>query len=98
MAKNTSSKIKELKGIKPDSITEKDLNRLREVVGAVNENKLSIGNLEVQKHSLVHQSAAINERLQLLQEEFIKEYKTLDIDINTGAIKYNEDDEANKKD
>ena len=90
--------IKELKGVRPEVIKEEELTRLREVVGAINENKMGIGTLEVQKHNLVHQLATINERLVSMQDELMKEYGTLDIDINTGEIKYNENDEANKKD
>lgn len=98
MAKNTSKMIKELKGVKPEVIKKEELTRLREIVGAINENKMGIGTLEAQKHSLIHQLAAINERLTAMQDELMKEYGTLDIDINTGEIKYNENDEANKKD
>ena len=90
--------IKELKGVRPEVIKEEELTRLREVVGAINDNKMGIGTLEVQKHNLVHQLATINERLVSMQDELMKEYGTLDIDINTGEIKYNENDEANKKD
>ena len=58
--KGTNAKIKELKGIKPEKITD--------------------------------------EQLKKVQEQFEKEYGTLDININDGTINYEEDGKADKKD
>tara|TARA_R100000353_G_scaffold15383_1_gene14932 strand:- start:1126 stop:1407 length:282 start_codon:yes stop_codon:yes gene_type:complete len=93
MAKRKTPKVKDLR---PDSISEKQLNSMREIISATNENRFQVGALEVNKHNLLHQAQAINERLKIVQDEIMKEYGTLDIDINTGKIKYN--DETNKKD
>ena len=54
--------------------------------------------MEVKKHELMHSVAALRESLVLLQDEFQKEYGTYDVDIQTGAINYPEENgEADKK-
>jgi hypothetical protein len=97
--KGTSKKIKELKGIKPEKITEDQLNKVQDTVNSLNRAQLEIGNMEVKKHEMMHQIAGLRDGLTLLQNEFEKEYGTFDIDIQTGIINYpKENGEANKKD
>tara|TARA_R100001082_G_scaffold50158_1_gene27164 strand:- start:153 stop:464 length:312 start_codon:yes stop_codon:yes gene_type:complete len=97
--KGTSKKIKELKGIKPEKITEDQLNKVQDTVNSLNRAQLEIGNMEVKKHEMMHQIAGLRDSLTLLQNEFEKEYGTFDIDIQTGIINYpKENGEANKKD
>jgi len=86
--KGTSKKIKELKGIKPEKITEDQLNKVQDTVNNLNRSQLEIGSMEVKKHEIMHQIAGLRDSLTLLQGELEKEYGTFDIDIQTGTINY----------
>ncbi len=98
MAKNTSKKIKELKGIKPEKITDEQLKKVQDTVNNLNRSQLEIGSMEVKKHELMHQIAGLRDGLTVLQNEFEKEYGTFDINIQDGKITYKEDVKADKKD
>ena len=99
MAKNTSKKIKELKGIKPEKITDEQLKELQELVKDINIMHHQIGVTEAKKHSMIHAMAESQSKLVDMQEVFTKEYGTTDIDINDGSIKYEkENGEVNKED
>jgi len=86
--KGTSKKIKELKGIKPEKITAEQLEKVQDTVNSINRTQLEVGSIEVKKHELMHGMATYRETLNLLQNEFEKEYGTFDIDIQTGTINY----------
>ena len=98
MAKNTSKKIKELKGIKPEKITDEQLKKVQDTVNNLNRSQLEIGSMEIKKHEMMHQIAGLRDSLTVLQSEFEKEYGTFDINIQDGAINYPENGEVNKKD
>ena len=86
--KGTSAKIKELKGIKPEKITDEQLKKVQELVNNLNRSQLEIGSMEVKKHELMHQVAGLRDELTVLQTEFKKEYGTFDINIQDGIINY----------
>jgi len=98
MAKGTNAKIKELKGIKPEKITDEQLKKVQETVNNINRSQLEIGSIEIKKHEIMHQIAGLRDGLTLLQTEFDKEYGTFDINIQDGTINYPENGEADKKD
>ena len=99
MAKGTNAKIKELKGIKPEKITDEQLKKVQDTVNSINRSQLEVGAMEVKKHELLHRIAGNRDELTLLQEEFTKDYGTFDINIQDGIINYpQENGEANKKD
>ena len=91
MAKNTSKKIKELKGIKPEKITAEQLDKVQSTVNNINRAQLEIGSVELKKHEMMHQIAGLRDELTLLQGEFEKEYGTFDINIQDGTINYGDD-------
>tara|TARA_R100000808_G_C2121875_1_gene133005 strand:- start:327 stop:629 length:303 start_codon:yes stop_codon:yes gene_type:complete len=93
--KGTSKKIKELKGIKPEKITEEQLSKVQDTVNNINRAQLEIGSMELKKHELMHNIAGLRDQLTVLQKEFEKEYGTFDININDGTINYEEDVKAN---
>ena len=98
MAKGTSAKIKELKGIKPEKITAEQLKKVQDTVNSINRAQLEIGSIELKKHEMMHQIAGLRDELTLLQTEFDKEYGTFDINIQDGVINYpKENGEADKK-
>ena len=97
--KGTSKKIKELKGIKSEKVTDKQLEKVQTTVNNINRTQLEIGNLEVKKHEMMHGVAGFRDELTSLQREFEKEYGTFDINIQDGTINYpKENGEADKKD
>ena len=97
--KGTSKKIKELKGIKPEKITDEQLKKVQDTVNNINRTQLEIGNLDVKKHEMMHGIAGLRDELSSLQNEFEKEYGTFDINIQDGTINYpKENGEVNKKD
>jgi len=93
--KGTSKKIKELKGIKPERVTDAQLKRIQETVSVINRAHSEIGTIETKKHALMHQVSTSQETLHVLQTELEKEYGTVDININDGTINYKEDVQAN---
>jgi len=94
MAKNTSAKIKELKGIKPEKITDEQLKKVQDTVNNINRAQLEIGSIELKKHEMMHRIAGLRDELTLLQGEFEKDYGTFDVNIQDGTINYGEDVKA----
>jgi len=90
--KGTNSKIKELKGVKPEKITAEQLEKVQNTVNSINRAQLEIGSIEVKKHELMHGIAGHRDELTLLQSEFEKEYGTFDVDIQSGTINYTKED------
>ena len=84
MAKNTNAKIKELRGIKPEKITEDQLKKVQDSVNNINRAQLEIGSIELKKHEMMHNIAGLRDELTLLQGEFEKDYGTFDINIQDG--------------
>ena len=97
--KGTNAKIKELKGIKAEKVTEEQLTKIQNVVDRINQTQMNIGALEARKHQALHFIASYNDDLKAVQDELEKEYGTYDINIQDGIINYPpENGEANKKD
>ena len=88
MAKGTNAKIKELKGIKPEKITDEQLKKVQDSVNNINRAQLEIGSMELKKHEMMHNIAGLRDELTLLQAEFEKDYGTFDINIQDGVINY----------
>ena len=86
--KSTNAKIKELKGIKPEKITDDQLKKVQDTVNNLNRSQLEIGSMEIKKHEMMHQIAGLRDNLTVLQSEFEKEYGTFDINIQDGTINY----------
>ena len=96
MAKGTNAKIKELKSIKPEKITDEQLKKVQDTVNNLNRSQLEIGSIEVRKHEMMHQVAGLRDELKVLQDEFEKDYGTFDVNIQDGTINYpKENGEAN---
>ena len=95
---STSKKIKELTGVKPEKVTEEQLEKVQTTVNNLNRSQLEIGAMELRKHDKLHNIASMREELTELQKEFEKEYGTFDIDIQSGTINYPENGEVNKED
>ena len=92
--KGTSKKIKELKGVKPEKVTDVELKNIQNIVDRINNAQMNIGQLEARKHQVLHMIAGTNDELALMQEKLEKEYGTNDINIKDGTINYPADVKA----
>jgi ASC-1-like (ASCH) protein len=95
MAKGTNAKIKELKGVKPEKITDEQLEKVQQLVNSINRGQLEVGAMELQKHENMHGVTLLRVELEALQSELEKQYGTIDIDIKNGTINYPENGEVN---
>ena len=97
--KGTSKKIKELKGIKPEKVTDEQLKKVQELINEINRSQMELGQMETRKHAMLHHVSALQEGVGAIKDEFEKEYGTADIDIQSGTINYpKENGEVNKED
>ena len=96
--KGTNAKIKELKGVKPEKITDEQLEKVQAVINDINKSQIEIGQMETKKHAIMHHISALQEAVGEIRQEFEKEYGTADVNIQDGIINYPENGEANKKD
>jgi len=87
-AKGTNAKIKELKGVKPEKITDEQLKKVQDTVNNINRAQLEIGSMELKKHEIMHNISSLRDELNVLQAEFEKDYGTFDINIQDGVINY----------
>ena len=85
MAKTKTKKVE-----KPSKITNEELNSLQDLINNINRHHLQAGQLESQKHSILHNLAGLNDELVLMREKFKTIYSTDDINIADGSINYNE--------
>tara|TARA_R110000851_G_scaffold279019_1_gene432230 strand:+ start:201 stop:476 length:276 start_codon:yes stop_codon:yes gene_type:complete len=80
--------------LKPEAISKDQLERIQGVVAAINKLHADIGKMEAQKHNLLHALAQGNDQLNEVQDEIRKEYGEVNINIQDGSIKY-EDEPSN---
>ena len=97
--KGTNAKIKELKGIKPEKITDEQLKKVQDVINDINRSQMEVGSMETKKHAIMHHITALQETVGEMRNEFEKEYVTFDINIQDGTINYpKENGETDKED
>lgn len=79
--------------LKPEAISDEQLTKLQKIVQAINKLKMDIGQVEAQKHNMLHTLTQGNEELNKIQSEIKDEYgENIDVNINDGSIRYNEDE------
>jgi hypothetical protein len=83
---------------KPEKVTKEELNKIQTLVSDMNKGQFNLGNLELQKHRILHAIAGLQDQFVLLREELKKEYGSDDVNVETGVINYEENGEADKKD
>ena len=96
--KGTNAKIKELKGIKPEKVTDEQLEKIQTVINDINRSQMELGQMETKKHAILHHISSLQEAVGVIRKELEKEYGTSDINIQDGIINYPENGEADKKD
>ena len=94
MAKRKTPKVKDLR---PQNVTTEELKNLQQLVNAIRQGEMQLGQLETKKHGLLHQILGVQEQISLLQKEFEKTYGNVDINITDGTISYPQDEQADKK-
>ena len=65
-------------------IKEEQLKELQDQVNSINQNQLKIGNLESQKHTLIHNGVELQNQLRTIQNTLEEEYGKVTINISTG--------------
>ena len=83
---------------KPEKVTNEQLNKIQTFVGDLNKGQFNLGNLELQKHRILHAMAGLQDQWTLLRNELEKEYGSSDVNVQDGVINYKENGEADKKD
>ena len=81
--------------LKPEKISDEQLQELQNVVSAINKLQFDIGTMEAQKHNALHAMFQGNDKLNKIQGELEKQYGTNDINIQDGTINYKEDEPSN---
>jgi RecB family endonuclease NucS len=98
MAK-TKKKKEEIVDLKPEKISEEQLEKVQKLINDINQSQIEIGQIETRKHAIMHHISALQEGVGKMKEEFEKDYGTADINIQDGIINYpKENGEVNKED
>jgi len=88
MAKRKTAKVKDLR---PEKITQEQLNSMQSLVSKINKVTFDLGTIQARNHELLHVYSEFNNKITELQDEFVKQYGTADIDIKDGTIKYKDE-------
>jgi hypothetical protein len=81
-----------------EKIKDEQLKELQELIDKINQRQIQIGQLETQKHTMLHQLSEIQQELQKFQETLEKEYGKVSINIQDGSYEAIKEDESNKED
>ena len=73
-------------------ITKEELEKLQELVKSFNQHQAKIGEVELEKHKVLHSVDAVQKSIMELQNELKEVYGDCTIDINDGTIKELEDE------
>jgi len=100
MAKTKTPKSRKIIDLKPkaENVTEEELKNIQELSKKVNILNVDIGILESRKHQFLHVLAGIHDELRLVQSKLEDKYGKIDINLQTGEIKYQENGKVNQKD
>ena len=87
-------KKEKLVDLKPkvDKISNEHLKELQEILNTTNGIQFKIGQLEGQKHNLLHELSIVQKRIVDMQDVLSKEYGTYDVNIVDGTINKKEDE------
>ena len=70
---------------KENKITADELKALQELVGKLNSASNQLGNIEMQKHQLLHASQILQADLQTMQKSLEEAYGVVNINIQDGT-------------
>tara|TARA_R110001583_G_scaffold19457_3_gene76064 strand:+ start:750 stop:1028 length:279 start_codon:yes stop_codon:yes gene_type:complete len=80
--------------LKPEKISDEQLQKVQQIVNMMQRGQMDLGMLETRKHKMLHDVAAIQDQLTVMQGELEKEYGTYDINIQDGTINHKEDESS----
>ena len=83
---------------KVEKIKKEELESIQDLVRQINNGQIQIGQLETQKHMILHQVAAIQKSLKDFQDNLQKEYGKVNVNITDGTITPIEEEEDVKAD
>jgi hypothetical protein len=78
---------------KVEKIEKEELESIQDLVRQINGGQLQIGQLETQKHMLLHEIAEIQKGLKNLQQDLEKKYGKVNVSIEDGTITPVEEEE-----
>ena len=87
-------KKEELVDLKPkaDKISDEHLKQMQELVNIINGVQFNIGQLEGQKHTLLHELGLSQKKIIDMQSKLSKEYGSFDVNVVDGTINWPKDD------
>ena len=91
------TKKEKLVDLKPEKITDEQLNKIQTIVSNINKAQMEIGRYEAGKHTLLHTVYELQGELKVVQDELEKDYGTVNVNIETGVIQYPDNEQADKK-
>ena len=77
---------------KADKISDEHLKELQEILNMTNNIQFKIGQLEGQKHTLLHELGITQKKIIEMQDKLSKEYGTFDINVTDGTINRKKDE------
>ena len=77
-------------------ITEEELSKLQELVKSFNQHQAKIGELELEKHRVLHSVDTIQKSIVDLQADLKEAYGDCTVDINDGTIGEPQDESDTK--
>jgi len=72
---------------KENKITEEELKNLQELLGKLNSASNQLGNIEMQKHQLLHASQSLQNDLNAMQKTLEDTYGKVNVNIQDGTYK-----------
>ena len=79
-------------------VTDEQLKKLQEIVSAMNGATTRVGQIETQKHAVLHDLTLMRKDLMDFQAELEEQYGKVNVNIQDGTITEVKDVEANKED
>ena len=92
MAKRKTPKVKDLR---PEKITEAQLKKTQQTIQTLDYLQMELGKADVKKYGILKGIESIQTELDLMRQEYKKEYGTDNISLEDGTIKYDENEQAN---
>ena len=92
MAKRKTPKVKDLR---PEKITEAQLKKTQQTIQTLDYLQMELGKADVKKYGILKGIESIQTELDLMRQEYKKEYGTDNISLEDGTIKYEENEQAN---
>ena len=81
---------------KMDKISDEHLKELQEILNITNNIQFKIGQLEGQKHTLLHELGLSQKKIIEMQDKLSKEYGSFDVNVTDGTINWPKESENEK--